>query len=75
MPSFTVPYTDDQMDVDTDLGLVLLFRNAWNRESSGSPDETYSFAVLRADSALLARLAATLAATDAAELRRLVAGA
>lgn len=74
MPSFTVPCTDDQIEVDTDRGLVLLFRNAWNRESSGSPDQTYTFAALRADPALLAGLTATLAANDAAELQRLVAG-
>lgn len=72
MASFTVPYTDDQMDVDTDRRLVLYYRNAWNRESSGTPDETYTFDALRADRSLLVLLTAMLAGNDAAELERLV---
>ena len=35
MASFTVPYTDHQIEVDTEKREVLFFRNAWNRESSG----------------------------------------
>ena len=72
MASFTVPYTDDQMDVDVARQQVLYYRNAWNRDSSGSPDETYTFEALRADPALLGMLAAMLAGNDAAELERLV---
>ena len=72
MASFTVPYTDDQMDVDTDRRLVLYYRNAWNRESSGTPDETYTFDARRADRSLLVLLTAMLAGNDAAELERLV---
>lgn len=72
MPAFTVPFSDDQLEVDTGRGLVMVFRNAWNRESTGSPDETYTFAALRADPGLLARLAGTLSAGDATELRDLV---
>ena len=72
MASFTVPYTDDQMDVDTDRRLVLYYRNAWNRESSSIPDETYGFDVLRADRGLMVLLTGMLAGSDAAELERLV---
>ncbi len=72
MRSFPVPYTDDQIDVDTERRLVLLFRDAWNRNSSGTPDETYSYSALRADRALLASLTAMLPGADGAELRRLV---
>lgn len=72
MPAFTVPFSDDQLEVDTGRGLVMVFRNAWNRDSTGSPDETYTFAALRADPGLLARLAGTLSAGDATELRDLV---
>lgn len=72
MPAFTVPFSDDQLEVDTGRGLVMVFRNAWIRESTGSPDETYTFAALRADPGLLARLAGTLSAGDATELRDLV---
>ena len=72
MPSFTVPYTDDQIEVDTTRRQVLLFRNAWNRESSGYPDETYTFEALVADKGLLVLLTASLAGTDAAEFERLI---
>lgn len=72
MASFTVPYTDHQIDVDTDRRVVMLYLNAWNRDSSGTPDETYTFDALRADSALLLTLTAMLAGNDAAELERLV---
>lgn len=70
--SFTVPYTDHQIEVDTDRQLVMLFRNAWNRESSGYPDETYTFDALRSDRGLMTLLTAMLAGGDAAELERLV---
>ena len=72
MSSFTVPYTDDQIDVDTRARTVMLFRNAWNRESSGYPDETYTFDELLADKDLLAVLTAMLAGNDAVELERLI---
>ena len=72
MPSFTVPYTDDQIEVDTARRQVLLFRNAWNRESSGYPDETYTFEALLADEGLLVLLTASLAGNDAAEFERLI---
>lgn len=72
MRSFTVPYSDDQIDVDTERGLVMLYRNAWNRESSGTPDETYTCAALRADGELLESLTGRLPTDDGAELRRLV---
>ena len=72
MPSFTVPYTDDQIEVDTVRRQVLLFRNAWNRESSGYPDETYTFETLLADKGLLVLLTASLAGNDAAEFERLI---
>ena len=72
MASFTVPYTDHQIEVDTDRRVVMLFRNAWNRESSGSPDETYRFEALLADPGLMLLLTAMLAGNDAAELERLV---
>ena len=74
MTSFTVPYTDDQIEVDTARRVVLVFRNAWNRESSGIPDEIYAFDVLRADPELLVSLTSTLAGADAAELERLIEG-
>jgi hypothetical protein len=72
MRSFTVPYTDHQIDVDTDRRVVMMFLNAWNRESSGTPDETYTFEALRADRGLMVALTAMLAGNDAAELERLV---
>lgn len=72
MASFTVPYTDDQIEVDTERRLVLYYRNAWNRESSGTPDETYAFELLLADRGLMVGLTALLAGNDAAELERLV---
>jgi len=72
VPSFTVPYTDDQIEVDTTRRQVLLFRNAWNRESSGYPDETYTFEALLADKGLLVLLTASLAGNDAAEFERLI---
>lgn len=72
MASFTVPHTDDQIDVDTARAVVMVFRNAWNRESSGIPDEIHSFEELRADRDRLAALTSVLAASDATELRRLV---
>jgi hypothetical protein len=70
--SFTVPYTDDQIEVDTVRRQVMLFRNAWNRESSGYPDETYTFETLLADKGLLVLLTASLAGNDAAEFERLI---
>lgn len=72
MASFTVPFTDDQIDVDPVRRVVLLYRNAWNRESCGSPDETYPFDALRGDAALMQTLTGMLAADDAAELQRLI---
>lgn len=74
MASFTVPYTDDQIEVDPDRREVRLFRNAWNRESSGYPDETYTFDALLADRGLMVTLTAMLAGNDAAEMERLVRG-
>ena len=70
--SFTVPYTDDLIEVDTTRRQVMLFRNAWNRESSGYPDETYTFEALLADKGLLVLLTASLAGNDAAEFERLI---
>ncbi|MGV1089356.1 MAG: hypothetical protein ACOYBX_15355, partial [Mycobacterium sp.] len=64
--------TDHQIEVDTDRRLVLFYRNAWNRDSSGTPDETYTFDALRADHGLMVLLTAMLAGNDAAELERLV---
>ncbi|MBU3685711.1 MAG: hypothetical protein EBU23_11885 [Mycobacteriaceae bacterium] len=72
MASFTVPYTDHQIEVDTEKREVLFFRNAWNRESSGYPDETYTFDALLADRGLMLLLTGMLASNDAAELERLV---
>lgn len=72
MHSYTVPYTDDQIEVDTERRLVLYYRNAWNRDSSGTPDETYTFESLLADQGLMVGLTAMLAGNDAAELERLV---
>ncbi len=72
MASFTVPYTDHQIEVDTDRRIVEFYRNAWNRDSSGTPDETYTFEALRGDRGRMTALAAMLADTDAAELERLV---
>ena len=70
MPSYTVPYTDHQIEVDTDKRLVLFYRDAWNRDSSGSPDETYTFDAVNADQGLMVMLTAMLAGNDAAELER-----
>ncbi|HPY25090.1 MAG: hypothetical protein QG655_3368 [Actinomycetota bacterium] len=72
MPSFAVPHTDDQIDVDTEGAVVMLFRNAWNRDSCGTPDETHTFAALRQNPEVLDRLTAMLVAAEAAELRHLV---
>lgn len=72
MASFTVPYTDHQIEVDTGRRVVMLYRDAWNRESSGTPDETYDFDALRADSGLMEFLTGMLAGNDAADLERLV---
>ena len=72
MSSFTVPYTDDQIEVDTARRVVMWFRNAWNRESSGYPDEAYTFDALLADPGLLVLLTGMLAGNDAAELERLI---
>lgn len=47
MPSFAVPHTDDQLEVDPERAVVMVFRNAWNRDSSGTPDEIHTFAALR----------------------------
>jgi hypothetical protein len=71
--SFTVPYTDHQIEVDTRRRVVMLYLNAWNRDSSGTPDETYTFEALRGDRGLIVALTAMLAADDGAELERLVA--
>jgi hypothetical protein len=70
--SFTVPYTDHQIEVDPDRRLVMLYLNAWNRESCGTPDEAYPFDALRADEGLMTLLTGMLAGDDAAELERLV---
>lgn len=75
MRSFTVPYTDHQIDVDTEARLVMLYLNAWNRDSSGTPDETYTFEALKADPALMTLLAAMLPGPDGDELERLVTAA
>ena len=74
MASFTVPYTDHQIEVDPQRRVVMFYRNAWNRESSGTPDETYTFEALRADRGLMVMLTAMLAGNDAAEMERLVSG-
>ena len=73
MRSFTVPHTDHQIEVDTGRRVVMLYLNAWNRDSSATPDETYSFEALRSDRGLMVALTAMLAGNDAAELERLVA--
>jgi hypothetical protein len=70
--SFSVPCTDHQIDVDTEGGLVLLYLNAWNRASSGTPDRIHTYAALRADRSLLESLTAMLPGADGAELARLV---
>ena len=67
-----MPYTDHQIEVDTDKRMVLFYRDAWNRDSSGSPDETYTFDAVKADQGLMVMLTAMLAGNDAAELERLV---
>ena len=72
MESFVVPYTDDQVEVDSELRTVRLFRNAWNRHSSGYPDEVYTFDQLRADPARLEALVNTLEPGDAKALIRLI---
>ncbi len=68
-----MPYTDHQIEVDTRRRVVMLYLNAWNRDSSGTPDETYTFEALRGDRGLIVALTAMLAADDGAELERLVA--
>ncbi|MCX6479755.1 MAG: hypothetical protein NTY24_04895 [Mycobacterium sp.] len=73
MRSFTVPYTDHQIEVDTRRRVVMLYLNAWNRDSSSTPDETHTFEALRSDRGLMVALTAMLAGNDAAELERLVA--
>lgn len=73
MASFSVPFTDDQVDVDLVRGVVMVFRNAWNRESSGIPDEVHTFEELRSDPGLLDQLTSVLVDSDGAELKRLVA--
>jgi len=70
--SFTVPHTDHQIEIDPDRRLVMLYLNAWNRESCGTPDETYPFDALLADEGLMLLLTGMLAGDDAAELARLV---
>ena len=70
--SFTVPYTDHQIEVDSESRTVSLFLNAWNRESSAYPDETYGFDALRTDPGLMVLVTGMLAGDDAAELQRLV---
>lgn len=74
MASFTVPYTDHQIEVDPQRRVVMFYRNAWNRDSSGTPDETYTFETLLADRGLMVMLTAMLAGNDAAEMERLVSG-
>lgn len=74
MASFTVPYTDHQIEVDPQRRVVMFYRNAWNRDSSGTPDETYTFDTLLADQGLMVMLTAMLAGNDAAEMERLVRG-
>ena len=73
MRSFPVPYTDHQLEVDTRRHVVMLYLNAWNRGSSGTPDEIYTFEALRSDVDEMVALTAMLAGDDAAELERLVA--
>lgn len=68
--SFTVPFTDDQIEVDAERRVVMVFRNAWNRESSGTPDETYAFDTLLADAGLMESVLTRLTDGDAAEARR-----
>lgn len=74
MSSFTVPFTDDQIDVDPESRTVRLFRNAWNRESCGIPDETHTFDALLADPDALTRLAAMLAEGDRRRFEREIRG-
>ncbi len=74
MASFTVPYTDHQIEVDPQRRVVMFYRDAWNRDSSGTPDETYTFDTLLADQGLMVMLTAMLAGNDAAEMERLVRG-
>lgn len=50
----------------------MFYRDAWNRDSSGTPDDTYDFDALRADRGLMVGLTGMLAGNDAAELQRLV---
>ena len=70
--SFVVPYTDDQVEVDSELRTVRLFRNAWNRQSIGYPDEVYTFDQLTADPTRLEALLNMLGPGDAKALDRLV---
>lgn len=72
MRSFPVPFSDDQIDVDTTRRVVLLYRNAWNRESCGTPDQTHSFDQLQADRILRESLTSMLGGADSAELERLI---
>lgn len=72
MPSFTVPYTDDQIDVDVDRRVVRYYQDAWNRNSSGTPDRTYTFDALLADRKLLLRLTCLMAGNDATELEKII---
>ncbi len=51
---------------------MLLYLNAWNRASSGTPDRIHTYAALRADRSLLESLTAMLPGADGAELARLV---
>ena len=73
MKSFPVPYTDHQIEVDTLRRVVMLYLNAWTRDSSATPDETYTFETLRSDHGLMVALTTMLAGSDGAELQRLVA--
>lgn len=50
----------------------MLFRNAWNRDSCGTPEETHTFAELRQNPQVLDRLAEMLGSAEAGELRLLV---
>lgn len=74
MSSFTVPFTDDQIDVDPVSRTVRLFRNAWNRASCGIPDETHAFDALLADPDVLAQLTAMLAEGDRRRFEREIRG-
>lgn len=67
-----MPYTDHQIEVDTERRVVMLYLNAWNRDSSGKPDETYTFQALRSDRGLMVAVTGMLAGDDAAELECLV---